>query len=65
MNATFTLPSAELEDRFVEDAEASGMVGLRGHRDLGGLRVSMYNAVTAENVRTLVSFMDEFARRHG
>jgi len=65
MNATFTLPSTELEDRFVNHSEAGGMVGLRGHRDLGGLRVSMYNAVTVENVRTLVSFMDEFVRRHG
>jgi phosphoserine aminotransferase len=65
MNATFTLPSPDLEDRFVKDAEASGMAGLRGHRDLGGLRVSMYNAVTADDVLTLVSFMDEFARRNG
>lgn len=65
MNATFTLPTPELEDRFVAESKAQGMVGLRGHRDLGGLRVSMYNAVPGEDVRTLAWFMDEFVRRHG
>jgi phosphoserine aminotransferase len=65
MNVTFNLPSAELEDLFVTEARASGMVGLRGHRDLGGLRVSLYNAVSGDDVRTLVWFMDEFVRRHG
>ncbi len=40
------------------------MVGLKGYRDLGGIRVSMYNAVTVDNVETLVAFMEEFAKKH-
>jgi len=41
------------------------MVGLKGYRDIGGIRVSCYNAVTLDNVQTLVTFMDDFARRNG
>lgn len=65
MNAVFRLPDAALEGRFVQEAEAAGMVGLKGHRSVGGVRVSMYNAVSPEDVRVLASFMDEFARRNG
>jgi phosphoserine aminotransferase len=65
MNVTFKLPSEELDAKFVGDAKKAGMVGLKGYRDVGGVRVSMYNAVTVENVKTLVSFMEEFVRTNG
>lgn len=65
MNVVFRLPSEELETEFVNAAKKEGMVGLKGHRSTGGIRVSMYNAVTVENVKTLVDFMDRFARSHG
>ncbi len=65
MNVTFNLPSAELDAAFVAEAGKNGMVGLKGYRTLGGIRVSMYNAVTVEQIRTLVSFMEEFIRTRG
>ncbi len=64
MNADFNLPSEELDAAFVAEAKKNGMVGLKGYRDLGGIRVSMYNAVTVDHVKTLVAFMEEFARKH-
>ena len=64
MNVDFNLPSEELDAAFVAEAKKNGMVGLKGYRDLGGIRVSMYNAVTVDNVRTLVAFMEEFAKKH-
>jgi phosphoserine aminotransferase len=65
MNATFRLPSEELEKQFVREATAAGMVGLAGHRSVGGIRVSMYNAMTLEGCAALASFMDEFVRQNG
>ncbi|PTL82601.1 3-phosphoserine/phosphohydroxythreonine transaminase [Vitiosangium sp. GDMCC 1.1324] len=65
MNAVFKLPTPELDDRFVAEAKKVGMVGLKGYRTAGGIRVSLYNAVTVDNVRTLVSFMEEFIRKNG
>ncbi len=65
MNVTFRLPSEELDAKFVAESKKAGMIGLKGYRDVGGIRVSMYNAVTVENVKTLVSFMEEFARKNG
>jgi phosphoserine aminotransferase len=62
MNVVFRLPSEPLEERFVAEAKRQGMVGLKGHRSVGGIRVSLYNAVPPEWVDTLVSFMKEFAR---
>jgi phosphoserine aminotransferase len=62
MNATFRLPSEELEKRFLEEAEAEGLVSLAGHRTVGGVRASMYNALPQEAVDALVNFMDEFER---
>lgn len=62
MNATFRLPSEELEARFVEEAKEEGLVSLKGHRTVGGIRASMYNALPPEAVDALVSFMDEFER---
>ena len=65
MNVVFKLPTPELDERFVAEAKKAGMVGLKGYRTMGGIRASLYNAVTVENVRTLVSFMEEFARKNG
>jgi phosphoserine aminotransferase len=65
MNATFRLPSEALEARFVEASSSAGMVGLQGHRSLGGIRVSLYNAVTLDDVRALTAFMQQFQHRWG
>ena len=65
MNVDFFLPTPELDDAFVKGAKANGMVGVKGYRDIGGIRVSMYNAVTVDQVKTLVSFMEEFVRTKG
>lgn len=65
MNVTFRLPSPTLEQRFLEEAQGAGLLGLKGHRSVGGLRASLYNAVPLEAVRALVDFMKEFQRRHG
>ncbi len=64
MNVDFNLPSEELDAAFVAEAKKNGMVGLKGYRALGGIRVSMYNAVTVQQVETLVAFMEDFAARH-
>jgi phosphoserine aminotransferase len=65
MNITFRLPSEALEKKFVADATAANMVGLAGHRSVGGIRASIYNAMSQEGCAALASFMAEFARRHG
>ncbi len=63
MNVVFRLPSAQDEDRFIAEAKKQGMVGLKGHRSVGGIRASIYNAVQPEWVEELAAFMEEFARR--
>lgn len=65
MNVTFRLPTPELEERFLKEATAGGLGGLKGHRSVGGCRASLYNAVSLEAVQALVEFMNEFARKHG
>ncbi len=65
MNATFRLPTADLEARFVSESEAAGFVGLKGHRSVGGIRVSLYNAITIESVQALVDFMEAFQKQWG
>ena len=65
MNIVFRLPSETLEERFVAEAKKNGMVGLKGHRSAGGIRISAYNAVTVDNIKTLVSFMEQFAQTQG
>jgi len=65
MNIVFRLPTEELDDRFVAEAKKQRMWGLKGHRSAGGIRVSAYNAVSPENIRTLVSFMESFAKANG
>lgn len=65
MNVTFRLGSEELEKAFAKESEQYGFVGLKGHRSVGGLRASIYNAVPHENVAALVDFMGDFAKRKG
>ena len=62
MNVTFRLPSEALEKQFVAEATRRGMDGLGGHRSVGGVRASIYNAFPRRGVETLVAFMGEFAR---
>jgi phosphoserine aminotransferase len=65
MNVTFRLPTEELEARFVSEAARQGMIGLAGHRSVGGVRASLYNALELESAQVLARFMDEFARTNG
>jgi phosphoserine aminotransferase len=65
MNVTFRLPTEPLEKQFVAESQAMGMVGLAGHRSVGGIRASIYNAVSIESCQTLAMFMAEFARKNG
>jgi phosphoserine aminotransferase len=65
MNVPFTLARPELDQTFLAEAKQAGLVNLEGHRSVGGMRASIYNAVSPESVATLVSFMQEFERRHG
>jgi phosphoserine aminotransferase len=65
MNIVFRLPTEALEDRFVSEAKKHQMVGLKGHRSVGGIRVSAYNAVSVEWVKALTDFMNDFAKQNG
>lgn len=63
MNITFTLPSEELTTKFIAEAEARGMVGLKGHRSVGGIRASLYNAFPVKGACALAELMKEFERK--
>src|SRR3990172_6679515 len=65
MNVTFRLPSEELEKKFASEATAQGLDGLKGHRSVGGIRASIYNAFPRDGVEALVSFMKDFERKNG
>jgi phosphoserine aminotransferase len=65
MNVTFRLPSDDLEKAFVKESTSSGLDGLKGHRSVGGMRASIYNAFPEEGVDALVAFMREFERKNG
>ena len=65
MNVTFRLPTEELEKKFVKESTAAGLDGLKGHRSVGGLRASIYNAFPEAGVDALVQFMQEFERKNG
>jgi phosphoserine aminotransferase len=65
MNVTFKLAEAELEKKFIHESTAEGLDGLKGHRSLGGMRASIYNAFPQEGVEALAQFMAEFQRRNG
>jgi len=65
MNVPFTLPREELDAAFVKESEAAGLMALKGHRAVGGMRASIYNALPLEGVQALVDFMKDFAKRNG
>ncbi|MBI4853634.1 MAG: 3-phosphoserine/phosphohydroxythreonine transaminase [Acidobacteria bacterium] len=65
MNVTFRLPNEELENLFAKQSTAAGLDGLKGHRSVGGLRASIYNAFPKAGVEALVEFMKEFERKNG
>ncbi len=65
MNVVFTTPSEELDKAFVSGATAKGMLGLKGHRSVGGCRASIYNAMPREGVEALAAYMEDFARENG
>lgn len=65
MNVPFTLHDSALDAAFLKESEAAGLLALKGHKALGGMRASLYNAVPLEAVQALVSFMKDFAARHG
>jgi phosphoserine aminotransferase len=65
MNIPFTLRNADLDKAFIQETEAAGLTQLKGHRSVGGMRASIYNAMPIEGVQTLVQFMREFERKHG
>jgi len=64
MNVTFRLATEDLEKEFLSKAAEKGLVGLKGHRSVGGCRASLYNAVSVEAVEALVDFMRAFAKSH-
>ncbi len=65
MNVTFRLPSEELEAAFVSEAKKIGLVGIKGHRSVGGMRASIYNAMPVEGCKTLAELMKEFQKKNG
>jgi len=64
MNATFAVKDPELEKEFLNLCKESGMVGVKGHRSVGGLRVSMYNALPLQSVQAICDLMKEFNEKH-
>ena len=65
MNVPFVTGDADLDAKFVAEAKGAGIVNIKGHRSVGGMRASIYNAMPEEGVRTLVSFMEKFERANG
>ncbi len=65
MNITWRIHNSDLESAFLAEAESHNLKGLKGHRSVGGLRASIYNACSVESVETLASFMQDFEQRHG
>ena len=65
MNVPFKLRDESLNEAFLQGAQARGMVQLKGHRSVGGMRASIYNAMPLEGVKALVAYMKDFEQRHG
>ena len=65
MNIPFTLRSSALDEEFLKHARAHGLIEIKGHRSVGGMRASLYNAMPIEGVRALAEYMREFERTHG
>lgn len=64
MNVTYRLPNEELEKKFIDEAKKKGFDGLKGHRSVGGIRASIYNAFPKKGVEDLVTFMDDFKKNN-
>ncbi|MBI4682468.1 MAG: 3-phosphoserine/phosphohydroxythreonine transaminase, partial [Nitrospirae bacterium] len=64
MNVPFTLAKPELDSKFLEQAKAAGLVTLKGHRSVGGMRASIYNAMPEEGVDALIAFMKDFKKNN-
>ena len=64
MNVPFVTPSPELDAQFVKEAAANGLVSLKGHRLVGGMRASIYNAMPVDGVKALIEFMKKFEREN-
>ena len=64
MNVPFVTGNAELDAKFVNEAKEAGLENLKGHRSVGGMRASIYNAMPVEGVETLVAFMKKFEREN-
>ena len=64
MNITFRLPSQELEKKFIVEGRNAGLIGLKGHRSVGGVRISLYNAMTIKGAETISDFMKVFKSKH-
>ena len=64
MNATFVTGDPDLDAKFVKESTAAGFVNLKGHRSVGGMRASIYNAMPAEGVDKLVDFMEKFRKEN-
>jgi phosphoserine aminotransferase len=65
MNVVWRLPGESLEEQFIGEAKKQGFIGLKGHRSVGGIRASIYNAVSVESVNALASFMKDFEKKNG
>jgi phosphoserine aminotransferase len=65
MNIPFRMPSEELEEQFVKESKKADLIGLKGHRSVGGLRASLYNALPVEGAQALADFMVQFQRKNG
>ena len=65
MNVPFTLRNADMDEAFLKGAKAAGMIQLKGHRSVGGMRASIYNAMPLQGIKTLVEYMKEFEVKHG
>ncbi len=64
MNVTFRINPEELEAKFIKESTAAGLIGLKGHRSVGGCRASIYNAMPIEGVKALVAFMEKFEKEN-
>ena len=64
MNVTFNTPSKDLDAEFAKEAAANGLANLKGHRLVGGIRASIYNAMPVEGVKALIEFMKKFEMEH-
>lgn len=65
MNVPFTLANPELDAAFLAESKAAGLASLKGHKSVGGMRASIYNAMPLAGVQALVAFMNDFAKKHG